>query len=450
MPAFFMGVTKAQRIPETVCASRTGHGATPRFKLTGAGPILGGFPKDIRPSTMTLPSYPDMAAALEQAMERNELSLHFQPKGDLHNGHVGGVEALLRWHREGTLIQPAHFIPAAEATGQIIGIGSRVIDMACAHLKRWSADGLAETRLAVNVSALQLHAGNLDQVVGEALSRHGVAPERLELELTESMLMDDPLLGTERLRRLKDLGVHLSLDDFGTGYSCFAYLSRFPIDTLKVDQSFVRGMVDNANTASIVAAILGLARRLRLHTVAEGVETLAQLAYLRRLGSDEIQGYLFSRPLPEAEFLAFMRSDPRLPASEGESDARTLLLVDDEPGILAALKRMLRREGYRILTAASGAEALELLALESVQVMISDQRMPGMSGTELLTRVKDMHPHCLRVILSGQADMMSVLDAINDGAVYKFFTKPWDDAQLRERIREAFRVQAALHPGSGS
>jgi len=248
----------------------------------------------------------ELESALRHALERGELELFFQAKGDLHNGRISGAEALLRWHRGEVLVQPGEFIPVAEKSGLIVPIGAWVIDNACAHLRAWADRGITDTRLAVNVSARQLRAGNLETVVSEALARHGVAPHCLELELTESMLMDDPMATTALLHRLKDIGVKLSLDDFGTGYSCFAYLSRFSIDTLKVDQSFVREMVGDANHAGIVAAIIGLARRLNLHVVAEGVETEAQLAYLRRLGCDEIQGYLFSRPVPEADYLALL------------------------------------------------------------------------------------------------------------------------------------------------
>lgn len=397
---------------------------------------------------MSEPDWSELETALCGALDRGEFELYFQAKGDLHNGRVAGAEALLRWRRGGRLTSPCEFIATAEHSGLIVRIGAWVIDNACARLRAWADQGFGESRLAVNVSARQFHAGDLERVVEEALRRHGVKPACLELELTESMLMADPEATVATLRRLKTIGVKLSLDDFGTGYSCFAYLCRFPIDTLKIDQSFVRAMATEANTASIVAAIIDLAHRLRLHVVAEGVEHEAQLAYLRRLGCDEIQGYLFSQPLPEADYLAMLAAGKRLPDQRDPADGgRTLLLVDDEPGILAALRRMFRQEDYRILTAESAAQGLELLALEDVQVVISDQRMPGMSGTEFLTRVKDMHPDCLRIILSGQADMASVLDAINDGAVYKFFTKPWDDDQLRARVREAFRVQAALANG---
>ncbi len=385
----------------------------------------------------------ELESDLSQAMQRGELELFFQAKGDLHNGRIHGAEALLRWWRGERLTQPGEFIPVAEKSGLIVPIGAWVIDAACAYLQTWAKIGIGDTRLAVNVSARQLLAGNLEAVVSDALARHGVRPECLELELTESMLMDDPEAASALLLRLKDIGVKISLDDFGTGYSCFANLSRFPLDALKIDQSFVRLMVEEANTAAIVAAIIALAHRLGLRVVAEGVETEAQLAYLRRLGCDEIQGFLFSRPVPEADYLALLAQGKTV-SGQPEEAARTLLLVDDEPAILSALRRMLRQEGYRILTANNAVEGLERLALEPVQVVISDQRMPGMAGTEFLSRVKTMHPDCLRIILSGQAELPAVLDAINDGAVYKFFTKPWDDAHLRERIREAFRVQAVL------
>lgn len=390
----------------------------------------------------------DMESALGKALDRGELELFFQPKADLHNGRHAAGEALLRWRHGDRLGLPAEFIEVAESSGLIIPIGAWVIDNACAHLRAWRDRGIVQPALAVNVSASQFHAGNLEDIVASALLRYGVQASQLELELTESMLMRDPEATTALMHRLKAIGVKLSLDDFGTGYSCFAYLGRFPIDRLKIDQSFVRDMVSNTHAASIVAAIISLSHRLNLQVIAEGVENEAQLAYLRRLGCDDIQGFLFSPPLAEADYLDFCQQDKHLPRVEdGEATERTLLLVDDDPGILSALRRLLHREGYRMLTARDAEEGLTQLALHDVQVVISDQRMPGLSGSEFLTRVKDMHPDCLRIILSGQADMAAVLDAINNGAVYKFLTKPWDDAQLRQRIREAFRLQAALRAG---
>jgi diguanylate cyclase (GGDEF)-like protein len=420
---------------------RAAEAAMYRAKENGRGQFCF-YARDMNADALALL---EMEVALRRALDGNELELFFQPKADLHNGRIAGAEALLRWRRGDTLVAPGDFIHLAEKNGLVVPMGAWVIDSACACLSAWAKQGFGESRLAVNVSARQFRAGNLETVVSEALARHGVEPARLELELTESALMTDPEHATVMLQRLKDIGVRLSLDDFGTGYSSFAYLSRFPIDTLKVDQSFVNQMVSEANAAGIVAAIISLAHKLGLQVVAEGVETEPQLAYLRKMDCDEIQGYLFSRPLPEADFLALLASGKTLsgqPAPEGVG--RTLLLVDDEPGILSALCRMLRQEGYRTLTAENALAGLELLAREEVQVVISDQRMPGLSGTEFLTRVKAMHPDCVRIILSGQADMASVIDAINNGAIYKFLTKPWDPEQLRGHIREAFRFQSAM------
>jgi response regulator RpfG family c-di-GMP phosphodiesterase len=169
------------------------------------------------------------------------------------------------------------------------------------------------------------------------------------------------------------------------------------------------------------------------------VETEAQMNHLRRRHCDEMQGYLFSRPLPRDEFERLLASDPRLPLVTAEARHRTLLLVDDEAGIVAAIQRMLRREGYRIVTAHSAAEGLQRLTEVEVDVILSDQRMPGMTGVEFLRRAKEMYPETVRMVLSGFTELQSITDAINEGAIYKFLTKPWIDEQLRAHIAEAFR-----------
>jgi diguanylate cyclase (GGDEF)-like protein/PAS domain S-box-containing protein len=248
----------------------------------------------------------EVEAALSRAIERDELLLHYQPKVAARTGQVVGAEALLRWQRGDTgLVPPGQFIPLAEQSSLILDIGAWVIDHACRQLRRWLDAGQPVVRIAVNVAARQFAAGDLDLVVGQALLRHDVPAQYLELELTEGMLMSHPQQGTAMLQRLRDLGVKVSLDDFGTGYSSLAYLHQFPIDTLKIDQSFVRRIGEEPDGAALVDAVIGLAHRLHLNVVAEGVETAAQRDHLLRQGCDEMQGYHFGRPAP-AEALQAM------------------------------------------------------------------------------------------------------------------------------------------------
>ncbi|SFN94556.1 response regulator receiver modulated diguanylate cyclase/phosphodiesterase with PAS/PAC sensor(s) [Formivibrio citricus] len=395
----------------------------------------------------------ELEAGLRRALERNEFALHYQPKVNLRTGQIIGAEALIRWQRPGSgLEMPGRFVTLAERTGLIVPMGSWVIDEACRQLRCWRDAGWLDLRLAVNVSERQFYSGDLQRIVSDALARNGVPPACLELEVTESMLMEDPQQTIAILQSLKRIGVKLSLDDFGTGYSGFAYLSRFPIDALKIDQSFVRDIVTEPESALIAVSIIELAHRMGLKVVAEGVETEAQLGYLQMHDCDEMQGYFFAKPVPAESFLDFMiagktLSLTRLPPLAAE---HTLLLVDDEPNILSALSRLLRREGYHILTAGSGREGLELLATHPVQVILSDQRMPEMAGTEFLHRVKELHPDTVRIVLSGYADLESVTLAVNEGAIYKFLYKPWDDALLQEHIRDAFLYyEAVIKPRAG-
>jgi EAL domain-containing protein (putative c-di-GMP-specific phosphodiesterase class I) len=239
----------------------------------------------------------EIEGALCQALAREELLLHYQPKVDSASGDVAGVEALVRWKHQGKLVPPGQFIPVAEQSSLILDIGAWVIDKACAQARAWRDAGVQAPRIAVNVAARQFAAGDLDVVLTRALARHDVPASCLEVELTESILMDQPEKVTQLLERIRRLGVKLSLDDFGTGYSNLGYLQQFPLDFLKIDQSFVRAMGCEPDGAVIVDAIINLAHRLGLRVIAEGVETEAQRDSLRARGCDEMQGYLFSRPL---------------------------------------------------------------------------------------------------------------------------------------------------------
>ncbi|RFP16731.1 EAL domain-containing protein [Duganella sp. BJB488] len=393
----------------------------------------------------------DMEMALRRALEHNELLLYYQPKVNLHSGQMAGAEALLRWQRPGCgMVYPAEFVPVLEDTGLIVRVGAWIIDAACRQIGAWLRSDVGPVRVAVNVASRQFVEGDLELVVRSALLRHDVPPELLELELTETALMSNTERTISVLSNLKALGLKVAIDDFGTGYSSLAYLQRFPIDKLKIDIAFVRDITTNPNDAAIAQAIISMAHSLKLRVIAEGVETRAQLEYLRRSRCDEIQGFLFSRPVAPAEMAALVQAGHSLPpdvAKPGQP-AQTLLIVDDDVNVLSSLHRLFRRDGYQILTAATPGEGFELLALHAVQVIVCDQRMQGMSGTEFLSKVKEMYPETIRIILSGYTGLDAVIDSINRGAIYRFYTKPWDDTQLRDNIRLAFHHYWLLH-GSG-
>ncbi|WP_312512826.1 EAL domain-containing protein [Massilia sp.] len=384
----------------------------------------------------------DLELALRSALEDNQFVLHYQPKLELNTGRIAGAEALLRWHRPGYgLVYPAEFVPVMEETGLVVRVGEWIIDEACRQIAAWSAAGVRDMRVAVNVSSRQFVEGDLEGVVRSALARHEIESGLLELELTESALMSNAEHTTEVLTRLKALGLRVGIDDFGTGYSSLAYLKRFPIDKLKIDIAFVRDIVTNPDDAAIALAIISMAHSLHMQVVAEGVESRAQMAYLRRHRCDEIQGFHFSRALPAdqlAEMVLANRAQPDR-APEVDDRVQTLLIVDDDPSTLASLHRLFRRDGYRVLTAQTTDAAFDYLALYRVQVILCDQRMPVMSGTEFLSKVKEMYPETMRIILSGDTALDAVLDSVNRGAIYRFYTKPWNDQELRDNVRLAFR-----------
>jgi diguanylate cyclase (GGDEF)-like protein/PAS domain S-box-containing protein len=252
---------------------------------------------------------------LRQALENREFELHYQPKVNLQTGSITGVEALIRWHhpRRG-LVSPAQFIPIAEACGVIVPIGRWVLREACRQARAWRDAGLPPLRIAVNVSARELREKDFVAAVLAALTDTGVEPACLELELTESFLMQDATVTGAVLQALKDLGVMLALDDFGTGYSSLSHLRRFPIDTLKIDQSFVRDLATDADDASIVNAVISMGESLNMRVVAEGVETRDQVAFLQQHGCPVAQGYYFGRPVLAGQLTQLLRANFAEPA----------------------------------------------------------------------------------------------------------------------------------------
>ena len=388
-----------------------------------------------------------LEAAVRNAVAKDEFVLYYQPKVDVKTGRIAGLEALLRWQRPGVgFVLPNDFIPVLEATGLIVRLGNWVIETACRQIGQWMGSSLRPVPVSVNISGRQFAEGDFHDVIVAALEDNNLSGDLLELELTESSLMANVGNSMAKLQALKQRGVQVSIDDFGTGYSSLAHLRNFPVDRLKIDIAFIRELTSNPNDVSIVQAIIRMAHSLKLEVVAEGVETAGQLAYLRSQDCDQMQGYYFSAAVPASRVEEMLREEKRLPLVDRENPeaAKTLLLVDDEECILTSLHRLFRQDGYRILMAGSAAEGFELLARHQVQVILCDQRMPTMNGTEFLDRVKDIHPATLRIILSGYTDLKTILEAINRGSIYHFYTKPWDNRLLRENIREAFRHHRLL------
>lgn len=247
---------------------------------------------------------------LRHALERREFVLHYQPQVNFESGVVQGVEALIRWQRpDGQLVPPMEFIPIAEDNGLIIAIGEWVIREACHTLAQWRTLGHTKLRMAINISARQFRNAELVTVVRQALAEFDIPAHCLELEITESVAMENPQETVRTLRTIKDMGVSLAIDDFGTGYSSLAYLKLFPIDYLKLDQTFVKDIEVNHNDAMICAAAISLAHSMKLKVIAEGVESAAQAAYLSGQGADLMQGYLFSKPVHRDQVLALLESN---------------------------------------------------------------------------------------------------------------------------------------------
>ena len=244
-----------------------------------------------------------MESMLRRALERDEFVLHFQPRVDVGSGRIVGAEALIRWmHPERGLIMPNEFIPLVEDSGLVIRLGEWVIDAACRQNAAWHAAGMPPVPVAVNLASTHLRERGLPDLVGRVIQRYSLPASALEIEVTESILLVEPELSLQVAARLESMGVRLSIDDFGTGYSSLSYLKRLPIKSLKIDRSFVRDLATDPDDAAIITAIIAMAHGLKLKVVAEGVETEAQLAFLRARGCDEYQGFLMSRPLEAADF----------------------------------------------------------------------------------------------------------------------------------------------------
>ena len=272
---------------------------------------------------------------LRRALERNEFALYYQPKADLQTGEITGVEALIRWHAPGRgMVPPDRFIRVLEDSGLILPVGAWAIRTACVELANWDRAGLPPLSLAVNLSARQFRQPFLARFIEDTLAEAGIDPHRLEIELTESLLMEDNEATSGVLAALAHMGVRVAMDDFGTGHSSLSYLKRFDIDTLKIDRSFVSELPHDPEDKAIATAIVAMGHSLHMKVVAEGVETLEQARCLREVGCDEMQGYLLSRPMPPDTLALWL--DKRI--TDGQRSVSGYGYVDSEPMILMTIE----------------------------------------------------------------------------------------------------------------
>jgi len=377
-------------------------------------------------------------AGMRRALERGEFVLHYQPRINIVSGEIAGLEALLRWQPPGqALVPPNTFIPLLEETGLIVQVGEWVLEATCAQLRAWCAAGITPVPVAINMSARQFMEKDLGITVAKILATHDIDPRLVEIEITESALMQDPELATAALEKLQTLGLRIAVDDFGTGYSSLAYLKRFPLDALKIDRSFVRDITTDADDAAIAKAVITMAHSLNLKVVAEGVETAGQLAFLAANRCDEAQGYLYSPPVAADDCAKLLRNRhnlPHAPAAGLRISSATMLLADNED-CSTALAQQLRQDGYTVMVAHDADQALDLLTMHDISLIVADQNLADMPGMEFFRRVKLMYPAIPRILLTADTDSATVTAALASWDIHRCFLKQRDETLLRAEIQ---------------
>jgi diguanylate cyclase (GGDEF)-like protein/PAS domain S-box-containing protein len=341
-----------------------------------------------------------LESRLRQALEKDQFVLHYQPKYEADGRTMAGMEALIRWQSpELGLVPPMHFIPLLEETGLILDVGIWALQRAARDQRAWVEQGLRPGRVAVNVSAIQLRRRDFVETVRRAIDDAGAT--RIDLEITESLVMEDIHASIEKLNALRRLGIDLAIDDFGTGYSSLFYLARLPVQALKIDRSFIVGMVGDSAALTLVETMTSLAHSLHLKVVAEGVETEEQAGVLRELGCDQMQGYLFSRPLTAAQMGSLLAGSataiaPPDPTSSRRPSAPSLrrprvLLADDERDMVLTLSELLRQEGYETRGVFKGTDVLPAVEDFNPDVVLIDIAMPDRSGWEIAREIRARH-----------------------------------------------------------
>lgn len=359
--------------------------------------------------------------------------LLYQARFDCHRGELTGVQAL----RQG----PQHPVPELLVAGSPAEFDA--LRMACLQVALWQGSTGRPLGLTVGARLDTLCEQGFAHALGTILRETRLEPHSLEISIiTPRDEVPDDMLGA--LAQLHRLGIRFALCATSPASTRVAWTAQLPIDSIEVPARLVENVAAAPEGVAIVRALLTRAHRMGRQVCAMEIASAQAAAVMTAAGADTLQGPLAAAPLPAEDLTALLASGYRLDAAllRGPSTERTLLLVDDEDNILSALRRLLRRDGYTILTASDGKQGLEVLSANRVDVIVSDQRMPGMTGVEFLRKAKDICPDSVRMVLSGYTDLQSVTDAINEGAIYKFLTKPWDDAMLRANIEEAFRRKA--------
>lgn len=388
---------------------------------------------------------------LRHALENDEFVLFYQPKASCTTGRIVGFEALLRWrHPVRGLVAPNEFIPMLEETGLIVPVGAWVLHEACRQTKIWQEDGYGELSMAVNVACKQMNSV-LCETVAHALKSCGLKPEYLELELTESQLMTDADNIITTLRQLKEIGITISVDDFGTGYSSLAYLKRFPLDSLKVDRAFVQDITADTNDVSITRAIITLAHSFNLEVIAEGVETEGQLNLLIANQCDVIQGFYFSRPLPEKDISVMLRDGRALSAyrlQSSPSDHRNILLVGCNTETIEHLRHHIDIDlGYTHLVlhvAPTSERAFEQMATQPMDIVMAGDQDSDMSPVGFLERIKILHPDTVRLLSGSPLAPAEQSEAMKRSAAFRFMPAPIDE-HLSTLLSDALRQCELKH-----
>jgi diguanylate cyclase (GGDEF)-like protein len=384
----------------------------------------------------------EVVSDLRSGIANDQLRLHYQPILELPSRKLRGFEALVRWeHPTRGLVAPGEFIPLAEQSGLIVQLTEWVLHEVMRQMYRWDAHGL-RPQISVNVGAKALAASaRLPELVDRLLGSYGVEPARIVIEVTETDVMADPARSIAVLNALKALGVRIEVDDFGTGYSSLSYLRQLPLDGVKIDRSFVRTLVTDANTSAIVRAAVDLSHALGLEAVAEGVEDEEALARIIATGCDSAQGYLFARPMPADAVpgwlaitggtVADIESDP-MPALATKKKG-TVLLVDDEPRLRLSTHRMLSAGGFQVISAATASEALQIYSAQkdSVDLVLTDMHLTDWRGHELAARMREISPQLRVVFMSG--DTSELRNAGSD----QFLAKPFSRSELLEGVGQA-------------